>query len=61
MYKATFFNFIAYTISIISKDLNLEMLYSENCDAATLDLFLQLLEAFDTPKLSELKARIFMW
>ena len=39
----------------MSKSHNLNMLFSDTCDDAALDLFLKLLDAYPIPKLSELK------
>ena len=39
----------------MSKGHNLDMLLSDSCDDATLDLFLKLLNAYPIPKLSEIK------
>ena len=58
MYQSSFFNFIAYMIFQMSKDHNLDILFSDSCDNATLDLYLKLLDAYPIPKLSEVKVRI---
>ena len=55
IYKAAFFNFIAYMIYQISKSSNLELLFNDSCDDATLDLFLKLLATYPIPKLAEIK------
>ena len=55
MYKAAFFNFIAYMIYQISKTQGFELLFGTYCDRATLDLFLKLLDVYPIPKLSEIK------
>ena len=39
----------------MSKSHNLDMLFSDTCDDAALDLFLKLLDAYPIPKLSEIK------
>ena len=39
----------------MSKSHNLNMLFSDACDNAALDLFLKLLDAYPIPKLSEIK------
>ena len=39
----------------MSKGRNLDMLFSDYCDNATLDVFLKLLDASPIPKLSEIK------
>ena len=39
----------------LSKGHNLEMLFSDCCNDAALDLFLKLLDAYPIPKLSEIK------
>ena len=57
MYRSTFFNFIAYMIFQISKSHNLDILFKNKCDKATLKLFLKLLDAFPIPKLAEIKVR----
>ena len=54
MYRSAFFNFIAYMICQISKSCNFDM-FSDNCDNATLDLFLKLLKVYPIPKLVEIK------
>ena len=55
MYKAAFFNFVAYMIYQMSKSHGLELLFGTHCDDATLDLFLKLLDVYPIPKLSEIK------
>ena len=55
MCRSAFFNFIAYMIYQISKGVNLDILFSDNCDNTTLDLFLKLLKAYPIPKLVEIK------
>ena len=55
MYKAAFFNFVAYMVYRISKSHGLELLFGTYCDSATQDLFLKLLDAYPIPKLSEIK------
>ena len=55
VYRSTFFNFIAYMLYQISKSHSLDILFSDNCDNATLNLFLKLLDAFPIPKLVEVK------
>ena len=39
----------------IIKSCNLNILFSDNCDNTTLDLFLKLLKAYPIPKLVEIK------
>ena len=58
IYRSSFFNFIAYMICQISRGRNLDMLLSDNCDDATLDLFLKLLNVCPIPKLSEIKVTL---
>ena len=55
MYRSAFFNFIAYMLYQISKSRSLNILFSDDCDNATLNLFLKLLDAFPIPKLAEVK------
>ena len=55
IYRSSFFNFIAYMIYQMSKGHNLDMLFSDHCDDAALDLFLKLLDVHPVPKLSEIK------
>jgi len=55
MYRSAFFNFTAYMIYQMSKSHNLDMLFSNDCDIATLDVFLKLLHAYPIPKLAEIK------
>jgi len=55
--KTAFFNFIAYMIYQISKSQNLQLLFSDHCDDATLDLFLKLLNAHPVPELPEIKVK----
>ena len=55
IYRSSFFNFIAYMICQMSKSHNLDMLFSDSCDNAALDLFLKLLDVYPIPKLSEIK------
>ena len=58
MYRTSFFNFIAYMICQMSKNHNLDMIFSDSCDNAALDLFLKLLDAYPIPKLSEIKVTV---
>lgn len=60
-YRSAFFNFIAYMICQISKSHCLDILFSDNCDNTTLDLFLELLDAYPIPKLVEVKVIIVMY
>jgi len=39
----------------MSKGRNLDILFSDSCDDATLDLLLKLLDVYPIPKLSEIK------
>ena len=55
IYRSSFFNFIAYMIYQMSKGHNLDMIFSDYCDDAALDLFLKLLDVYPIPKLSEIK------
>lgn len=48
---------MAKMIFQMSKGHNLDILFSDSCDNATLDLYLKLLDAYPIPKLSEVKVR----
>ena len=61
MYRSTFFNFIAYMIYQISKSQGLDILFSDNCDNATLDLFLKLLNVYPIPPLAEVKVIVALY
>ena len=52
MYRSAFFNFIAFMLYQISKNQSLDVLLD---DHAVLNLFLRLLEAYNIPKLIEIK------
>ena len=58
IYRSSFFNFIAYMIYQISRSHNLDMLLDDSCDKVTLDLFLELLDVYPIPKLSEIKVML---
>ena len=51
---------MAYMIYHTSKHQNFEVLLNDECDDATLDLFLQLLEVYPIPKLAEVKVRMYI-
>ena len=42
----------------MSKGHNLDMIFSDYCDDAALDLFLKLLDVYPIPKLSEIKVTL---
>ena len=45
----------------MSRGHNLDMLFSDHCDDAALDLFLKLLDVHPIPKLSEIKVMLKLY
>ena len=45
----------------MSRGHNLDMLFSDHCDEAALDLFLKLLDVHPIPKLSEIKVMLRLY
>ena len=45
----------------MSRGHNLDMLFSDHCDDAALDLFLKLLDVHPIPKLSEIKVMLRLY
>ena len=49
-------------IHIINEDLNIDIIFAQNCEEATLDLFIQLMQLLpNLPKLAEVKAYNNTW
>lgn len=60
-FKTAFHNFLAYMINLINEDLNLDIVFAQDCNAV-LDLFIQLMDLLPKlPKLVEVKAYNNTW
>ena len=53
--KETFFDFVVYMISKMNEDMNIDILFDPQCSESTQQLFLALLKASPSPRLSQLK------
>ena len=61
-FQTAFHNFLAYMVHLINEDLNIDIVFAEDCEKVTLDLFIQLMELLPKlPKLAEVKAYNNTW
>ena len=61
-FQMVFHNFLAYMVHLINEDLNIDIVFARDCEKATLDLFIQLMELLPKlPKLAEVKAYNNTW
>ena len=61
-FQTAFHNFLAYMVHIINEDLNIDIIFAHDCEEATVDLFIQLMQLLPKlPKLAEVKAYNNTW
>ena len=60
-FKTAFHNFLAYMVNLINEDLNLDIVFAQDTNAAVLNLFFQLMDLLPKPKLDDLKAYNNTW
>ena len=56
-FKSLFFDFLVYMLSRINEDCNIDILFQTSCTRSIHSLFLDIVQVFKIPKLSELKVR----